>query len=257
MKKNGLVRWCLLLIAVLGIIDTVVISKRSGGMDLGILLPAVGGAGIIFGVIFARTGIYRKKQKLFNKIYQWMIGLFTVWFISFAALTAVILVSAVSQPDEPVECVFVLGAGLNGDRPTLVLKERLDNTLEYFEKNAGVKIIVSGGQGHGETITEAEGMKRYLVGHGMPESSVIKEEQATSTYENMIFSKKLYESMYQKKLKKVMIITNDFHMQRSKLLAKRAGLEPYGISSGTPFYIYPNVLLREYLATFKSLIFDR
>jgi uncharacterized SAM-binding protein YcdF (DUF218 family) len=54
-----------------------------------------------------------------------------------------------------------------------------------------------------------------------------------------------------------MIITNDFHMFRSKILAGRAGLEAYGISSGTPWYIYPNVFLREYLAVFKSLLLDR
>lgn len=257
MKKNRLIQRCLLIIAVLGIIDTIVMSKRSGGMDVGILLPAVGGVCIIFGVLFAQTKVYKKNQKIYSKIYKLIIGLFTVWFISFVVLTAIIMTSAVSQPDEQVECVFVLGAGLKGDKPTLVLKERLDNTLKYFEKNPEVKIIVSGGQGFGETITEAEGMKRYLVGQGIPEASIIKEERATSTYENMLFSKKLYESMYQTKLNKVMLITNNFHMSRSKLLAKRAGLEPYGISSGTPFYIYPNVLLREYLATFKSLIFDK
>lgn len=246
-----------MIIAFLGIIDTIVMSKRSGGMDFGILLPAVGGAGIIFGVLFAGTQMYEKKRKKYIRLYKLIIGLFSVWLISFIVLTAAIMTSAVSQPNEQVECVFVLGAGLKGDKPTLVLIERLDNTLKYFEKNPEVKIIVSGGQGFGETITEAEGMKRYLTGRGIPEASIIKEEKATSTYENMIFSKALYENLYQQKLNKVMIITNNFHMSRSKLLARRAGLEPYGISSGTPFYIYPNVLLREYLATFKSLIFDR
>jgi uncharacterized SAM-binding protein YcdF (DUF218 family) len=255
--KKRLIKISLLLIAVAGILDTIIIRSRSGGMDFGIMLPGLGGLALISGLIFTNSKLYKKREKLYNRIGKFILGAFAVWFISFIIVTTVLMTSAISQKDAEVNCVIVLGAGLKGETPTLVLTQRLDNALGYIAKKPGTTVIVSGGQGTGETITEAEAMKRYLVRHGTPEELIIKEENSTSTYENMVFSKKLYEQELGTQLNRVMIITNDFHMFRSKLLAHRAGLEPYGISAGTPWYIYPNVLLREYLAVFKSLILDR
>lgn len=257
MKKGEVIQLSLLILAIIGILDTIFISSRSGGKDVGILLPAIGGTFIVLGVLFTKTRLYKKNLKFYNRVGKVILGLFGLWLISFVVVVTVILTSAISDQNEKVDSVIVLGAGLKGETPTLVLLERLNYTIEYLNKNPNTKAIVSGGQGFGETITEAEGMKRYLVSRGISEDMIIKEEKSTSTYENMIFSKKLYEKIIGKKLEKVMVITNDFHMFRSKLLAKRAGLEPYGISSRTPWYIYPNVFLREYLAVFKSIIFDR
>lgn len=255
--KKIIIHGLLIFIAAAGVIDTIVMKSRSGGIDMGILLPGMFGISILLGLLFSRTQIYRKRLKLYNRAGKVLLALFLVWVISFIAVTTLIMTSAISQKEQKVDCVFVLGAGLKGETPSLVLKERLDYTIEYLQQNPNVTIVVTGGQGFGETITEAEGMRRYLVAHGVPEGIILKEESATSTYENMLFSKKLYERTLGKRLDKVMIITNDFHMFRSKILARRAELKPYGISSDTPWYIYPNVCLREYLALFKSLIFDR
>lgn len=257
LRKYRHIRSGLFVIAVLAIFDTLFIWSRSGGKDLGILLPAMGGISIILGLLFTKTGYYKRNAAIFNKFGLVILCLFGLWLVSFIVVTAVIFTSAITDRDQKVDCVFVLGAGLKGDKPTLVLLERLNYTLDYYEDNPEIKIIVSGGQGPGETVTEAEGMKRYLVENGIPENIVLKEEAATSTYENMVYSKKLYERTFGKRLQKVMLITNDFHMFRSKLLAKRVGLTPYGISSVTPWYIYPNVCLREYFAMFKSLLIDR
>lgn len=257
MKKKGLIQISLIILGIIGILDTLFISSRSGGKDLGIMLPAIGGTCIIAGIIFTKTRLYKNNLKLYYRLGKIILGLFIVWLISFVIVSIIIVYAAISDKNEKVESIIVLGAGLKGETPTLVLVERLNYTIKYLQNNGDTKVIVSGGQGPGETITEAEGMKRYLVSHGVSESIIIKEEQSTSTYENMLLSKKIYEKMFGKKLKKVMIITNDFHMFRSKLLARRAGLEPYGISSATPWYIYPNVYLREFFAVFKSLILDK
>ncbi len=255
--KNKYLHIFLYMLAVTGILDTLIIARRSGGMDMGILLPAIGGACIIIWAVFKKTRLYKRSPNFYSKLIKVFTGLFLVWLVSFIIITAVIITSAISDREQKVDSLIVLGAGLKGETPTLVLKKRLDYTLDYYKDNPDVKIIVSGGQGIGETITEAEGMKRYLVKHNIPENVILKEERSTSTYENMMYSKKVYESTLGKPLDKVMIVTNDFHMFRAKILAKRAGLKPYGISSGTPWYIYPNVCLREYFALFKSLILDR
>lgn len=257
MRKKKLIKVGLFIFAIIAILDTIFIRSRSGGMDFGILLPGLAGIAIILGLIFVNSKIYARNKKFYDKVGKLILIAFTVWFVSFIIVSVMLVSSAISEKDEKVDCVIVLGAGLKGETPTLVLKERLDYTLDYISENPGTKIIVSGGQGYGETITEAEAMKRYLVERGVSEELIIKEEKSTSTFENMVFSKKLYFEKFGMAPEKVMIITNDFHMFRSKLLAKRVGLDAYGISSGTPWWIYPNVFLREYLAVFKSMIFDR
>lgn len=255
-KTNGL-KILAVILGIIGISDTLFLSRYSGGKDLGILLPSIAGIFLIGAVIFTGCSYYKRKKQLFIKLAKIILCMFLIWLVSFAILSANIIGAAITQKDKKADAVFVLGAGLKGEKPTLVLLERLDYAFSYLSDNPDAIAIVSGGQGPGESITEAEAMQRYLVNNGIPADRIIKEEKATSTYENMIYSKRLYQNIYQKKLNSIMVITSDFHMMRSKMLAKRADLTAYGISSATPWYIYPNVFLREYFAFIKSYIFDR
>ena len=83
----------------------------------------------------------------------------------------------------------MLGAGLKGDTPSLALERRLEKAAEYMNKNGNAIAIVSGGQGKGETISEAQAMENYLLNHGIREDRIIKEDNSTSTYENFEYSK--------------------------------------------------------------------
>ena len=91
--------------------------------------------------------------------------------------------------------------------------QRLDKTIEYVnnqEKES--KIIVSGGQGRGEDISEAQAMKKYLVNNGIKEELIIMENKSTSTNENLIFSKAIIESYTKSDIGdiNIKIITSDF-----------------------------------------------
>ncbi len=250
-------RFIFLILALLGIADTILIYVFTGGIDLGILLPGIAGSIILFAFLFTKSKYYQKKSRFFNRIAKVILCLFLVWLISFGVLVTAFINAAVSQTDEDVQCVFVLGAGIKGETPTLVLQERLNFAIDYMNSYPSSIAIVSGGKGFGESITEAEAMYRYMVDRGIGQNRILKEEKATSTYENMLYSKRLFEESSKESLSKIMIVTSDFHMLRSKMLAERVGLEAAGISSSTPGYIYPNVLLREYFAYFKSLLLDK
>ena len=88
------------------------------------------------------------------------------------------------------EYAIILGAKVNGEVPSLSLRYRLDAALRYADEYPHVKFILSGGQGPGEHITEAEAMKRFLLDHGIKEERLLLEQQSTSTYENILFSKR-------------------------------------------------------------------
>lgn len=155
------------------------------------------------------------------------------------------------------DAVIVLGAGVRGEQPSETLKNRLDGAIDYYSKNPDAVIVVSGGKGSEENITEALAMERYLVEHGIPNSNIMKEENATSTNENFRYSKKLLDDYFDGEYS-VVFITNDFHVYRSENLARLAGFENIThCNTSTPWYsAIPNGI-RECLAVIKLWILKR
>lgn len=185
--------------------------------------------------------------------------------ILFIGIAIVILVEGaiIMYPKKNIDSsdyIIVLGAGLRGDSITTTLRDRLDATIDYVNKsNFDGKIIVSGGKGPGESITEAEAMKNYLINKEI-KNDIIMEDKATNTFENFKFSKAKIENTTGNSIDnyKVKIVTTDFHVLRSCILAKRNN---YGnvtfYSSNTKWYLIPTLYAREFFAFFKSLVFDR
>ncbi|WP_127533646.1 YdcF family protein [Paenibacillus kobensis] len=121
------------------------------------------------------------------------------------------------------DVAVVLGAALWNDRPSPGLKERLDHAYALYKEGKTDKLILTGGLDHnGSKLTEAEGMRRYLTGLGVPPDKLLLEPKATSTYENMLFSKAIID---REKFKSVIIVTHDYHTARSKEIAKYVGIE--------------------------------
>src|SRR5690625_308463 len=89
------------------------------------------------------------------------------------------------------EYAIILGAKVIGETPSLSLQYRVDSALQYAIEYPHVKLILSGGQGPGEDITEAEAMKRFLLENGIEEKRLLLESESTSTYENIFLSVKL------------------------------------------------------------------
>lgn len=118
---------------------------------------------------------------------------------------------------------IVLGAALWNDVPSPALKERLDFAYRIYENGTVDKLILSGGlDGNGSNKTEAEGMRDYLIALGVSSDKLLLENNATSTYENLLFSKRIAE---QNKLSKLIVITHDYHAARAKEVAKNLGFE--------------------------------
>ena len=154
--------------------------------------------------------------------------------------------SNVPEEADAPEFVVVLGAQVQGDQPSLTLKKRLDLALE--------SVVVSGGQGADEAYTEASVMAKYLTARGVDESRVLLEEQASDTRENLEFSRTLAQT-HGMRTDRVLIITSDFHLCRAKYLAKKLGMEPYGLASRTsPEVLRVNYLLREVFAFVKAAL---
>lgn len=155
-----------------------------------------------------------------------------------------------AKPAPGAAYVLVLGAQWKRSGPSEVLRFRLDAAAKYLKENPDAIAIVSGGQGSNEPISEAEGMKQYLEMKGIDGSRIRMEDQSTNTYENMKFSAKLIED----KRKRVVVVTNNFHVFRALRLAKKQGYNAEGLSAGSHPGLLPNNLLRELLGVIKDFL---
>jgi uncharacterized SAM-binding protein YcdF (DUF218 family) len=176
--------------------------------------------------------------------------------ISFIIIESLIITSAIKRENKKPDYIVILGAGLRGEIPSHTLYKRLETSLNLINEYKDVKIILSGGQGPGETITEAEAMKRYLLEKGVSSDRIIKEDKSTSTLENLEFTKNIITSLESKTNPKITIVTSNFHMFRSKILAGRVGFSSYGYPAEILPSLIPTYFIREYMALIKTLIFD-
>lgn len=157
-----------------------------------------------------------------------------------------------SRLDVPknADYLIILGARVKGTVPSLALQYRIDHAAMYLKENPDTIAIASGGKGPGEDISEAESIKRELIGHGIEESRIFLEDKSTDTYENIRFSKEFIPEEAESGL----IVTNDFHIYRAKMIADNADLKIDGLPAKTPIQAVIKSYTREYLALTKYFI---
>ncbi|MDO5291488.1 MAG: YdcF family protein [bacterium] len=166
----------------------------------------------------------------------------------FGYVEGIIISTSHDEPAEEVDYVIVLGAKVDGTRVMKSLARRLDTAYEYLNEHSNTKVIVSGGQGPGEDITEASAMEAYLVEKGLDSNRIIKEDASTNTDENIQFSR----NIIQDDTKSVAIVTNSFHLYRAMRIASKQGLvNVSGIAAPTDKILAVSYYTREGLAVLK------
>lgn len=163
-----------------------------------------------------------------------------------------------APPEAPADAVIVLGAGVNGTEPSLSLWTRLDAALEYLTAHPDIPAVLTGGQGYGEEISEAQCMYDYLTAQGVAAEWLILEESASNTAENFALSRPLLEAAgVDPATATVAVVTNDFHLARARLLAARNGYgDTVGVGAALPRHLEINYCLREAFAMVKSFLVD-
>lgn len=195
-----------------------------------------------------------RRKRNYGKV---VVALFIIFLLQFVVLEGLIFFNGWSDDEVRTDYLFILGAGVNGEEISLSLKSRLDAGLRYLLKYPDTKAVLTGGQGRGEDITEAEAMRRYLVANGIDESRIIIEPSSTNTMENFKLSTELIRQKTGKPVSEITFVTNDFHVMRAKMLARRNGLIAHAVSCKTPRQVVLQMYLREYFALIKSFLIDR
>jgi uncharacterized SAM-binding protein YcdF (DUF218 family) len=173
-------------------------------------------------------------------------------------MTMHILISSEIEntPDSNADYAIVLGARLYGDIPSPSLVLRLEKAVEYLRVNPYTIVIVSGGQGKGESISEAEAMRRYLEKKGVLSERIIIEDKSTNTKENLELSFEKARLNGASADASFLIVSSKYHLYRAKLLARRIGFEADVLPSEVPSSVKKASWIREYFALGKSMVFD-
>lgn len=199
--------------------------------------------GNVFGFILSGACIL---YGMFGNVY---IGIFLLLNGIVIGLTLCFMFSACFQKAENDETVLILGCGLYGSRPSRALMQRMDRAIQYLNISPVSNVIVSGGQGRNEDISEAEAMYTYLIEHGISKERIYVEDQSTNTEENVLFSKKIIEE--NSLSKEIAVSTQEFHMYRASLLVKSAGMSFHALCAWSAWYSIPVYFTREVLAVWK------
>ena len=155
------------------------------------------------------------------------------------------------KPEQNLSYVIVLGAQVRGTKVSKALRKRLDCAAEYAKENPDTVFFLSGGQGDGEDITEAEAMHEYLLEAGVDADRLRMEDRSTTTWENLEFCNELQPLHTER----VGILSNDFHIYRAVQMARRQGYEDVcGIPSASDALMQPHYVLREVFAALAATV---
>lgn len=146
-----------------------------------------------------------------------------------------------------LDYIVVLGCGVSGDRVTPLLAGRIEKGLQLLRYNPRARLILSGGQGEGETIPEGEAMAAYAQAQGIDMGRVIVEKRSANTRENLLFSRELMEGQKPR----IALVTTGYHVFRALILARKCGIRCIGYGARTKWYFTLNALIREFVGYLK------
>ena len=173
----------------------------------------------------------------FPDLAKWTTRIFTTVLILgllvVGTTEAIIIHKSFGDPKEQVDYVVVLGAKVNADGPSVSLWDRICAAYEYAENHPDVTLILSGGQGSDEPITEAICMHRELFWLGIDKERMWLENEATSTWENLHFSLDLIEEKTGQRPTKIGVLSSEYHLFRASLFARACDVEFVGIPART------------------------
>lgn len=198
----------------------------AGGYDR---WPAVTTTGSALG---GQVGAGKRKwwrPSLFSEVRRWSI-VAAIWIPVTAFLLLLSLFVAIywqSRLDQtrPVDAIVVLGTAQYDGRPSPTLQARLDEVLVAWNKGVAPLIVVTGGRQQGDRFTEAEASRNYLMDHGVPRQLILLENEGHTTWQSMQGADKILES---KGAKRILLVSDGFHIFRLKMMTRHLGLSPYG-----------------------------
>lgn len=199
----------------------------------------------------------KKKKKMFIRVLFWLIFAAVILTLTIVGINLYIVIkekSKILSLEEAAkfqaDCIVVLGAGIRDDgSPTWMLEDRIKIGDKLYQNHAADKIIMSGDHGR-ENHDEVNTMKSYAMGEGIPSEDIFMDHAGFETYDSLYRARDIFGA------KKVIIVTQEYHLYRALYIADQLGLDARGVTSDLRFYSKKMAYwkFREYLARVKSFV---
>ncbi|WP_166167630.1 YdcF family protein [Acinetobacter sp. SA01] len=220
-------------------------------IHLGIILPLIIGIGLmLYALFFNRIQNFIQLTPLRQTLWGCAWAGFFLWLGTLVIFFSYLQYNIQQfNTVQPASAVIILGSGIEKGRPSPTLKQRLDVGAAYAKRYPEALLVVTGGLGFKEQISEAAIMSEYLQQQHLAPSRILLEAKSTSTTENLRNVQPLLAQQHISLQQPVVIVTSDFHILRAKAIAKHQGYQQiFTLSAPTPLYIRYNSWLREYFA---------
>lgn len=216
-------------------------------------------AAFIFLALVTVAGImdYKKLWHIPLGLKRGFVIFISICVVFFAVVEGLIVSGMSSGQQDNLDYVIVLGAQVRGTRITNSLRKRLETAKEYLEENPDTVAVVSGGQGEGEDLSEAQCMYDYLIENGINPERIIMEDKSTSTEENIEFSMNIIEGDFEGEEPSIGVVTNNFHVYRAVKICEKKGYEVSGIPAESDHILFVNYMVREFFAIVQYKITGR
>lgn len=158
------------------------------------------------------------------------------------------IISETEANIENIDCIVVLGAGIWGDKPSPMLEDRLLQAISLYNNNVSSKIIMSGDHGT-QDYDEVNIMKQFAIEKGVASEDIFMDHAGFSSYESIYRAKEIFQA------KKIIIVTQKYHLYRAIYIANQLGIEAYGVGSDPRQYVGATYReIREILARNKDFV---
>ena len=225
------------------------IVLRVGSGTFSFVIWIAMGIFFVFLYFMDKKKLWEKVPKVLRYIFR---GIIAAGLAVFIICQGCILSQFFSTGDAGADYIIVLGAQMKDWGPSVVYKHRLDAAVEYLNNNPDTMVVVTGGQGANESISEGEGGKAYLLEQGISEDRILVEKESVDTSQNIQYALVLIDNPDEKQIG---IVTNNFHVFRGTMLAKRyTNADISGIAAFTEYLYLPNNMVRECFGILKDVM---
>ena len=143
-----------------------------------------------------------------------------LWLVSVGA----VLTWALEDDARKADAIVVMGAAQYQGKPSPVLRERLDHALVLWQRGLAPRMVLTGGTGEGDTISEAAASRAYVMSRGVPDSAILLENDGRTSAQSL---RAAVDMLHERELRTAIVVSDPFHMLRLEVLGRRYGIDPY------------------------------
>ncbi len=204
---------------------------------------------------FNKNNVINKKTSSIMTFFLALIILAAVFAALYAGSNLLVIKSAEEYTltvDEAAaldaDCILVLGCRAMGDEPSIMLEHRILTGIDLYNAGASKKLLMSGDHGRDE-YNEVYAMKKYALSKGIVTDDIFCDHAGFSTYDSMYRAKEIFGC------RKIIVVTQQFHLARAIYTGRQLGLEVYGVSCDRGSYDKARAnAVRESLARPKAIL---